>query len=379
MLTIEKVKQHYDVHELETPAMIVDNSVISQKFVEFRGMIDGVRVFYSVKANPHKVVLTHIRDLGSGFEISSTKELRAVASLGVSPDLIVVGNTMKVPSFIEQCHEYGVNYFAYDSQTEVDKLADLAPGSNVALRISVDNSGSEWPLSARFGVSCSEAVQLLAYAKKKRLNPYGLTFHVGSQCIDATAWSKALVTVAQLLKWASDNDLNIEVVNLGGGYPCTLHKDIPSLTTIKQSINESIARDFAHDGSVKFYIEPGRGLVGDSALIVSRIIGKAERGPERWIVLDVGVYNGLLECCGGIRYRIVTDKELSIQGSEPKKVLYRIAGPTCDSWDLMSDGYQLPEDLEVGDILYILNTGAYTLSLSTNFNGFDFPELHFLP
>jgi ornithine decarboxylase len=129
---------------------------------------------------------------------------------------------------------------------------------------------------------------------------------------------------------------------------------------------------------VKFYIEPGRGLVGDSALIVSRIIAKAERGPERWIVLDVGVYNGLLECCGGIRYRIVSEKELSIQGSAPKKVLYRIAGPTCDSWDLISDGYQLPEDLEVGDIVYIMNTGAYTLSLSTNFNGFDFPELHFL-
>ncbi|MEJ2718158.1 MAG: alanine racemase, partial [Deltaproteobacteria bacterium] len=212
MLTIEKVKQHYDVHELETPAMIVDNSVISQKFLEFCGMIDGVRVFYSVKANSHKVVLRNIRDLGSGFEVSSTKELRAVVSLGVGPDRIVVGNTMKVPSFIERCHEYGVNYFAYDSQNEIDKLADLAPRSNVALRISVDNSGSEWPLSMRFGVSRPEAERLLAYAKKKRLNPYGITFHVGSQCTDATAWSKALVTVAELLKWASDNNLNLEVV-----------------------------------------------------------------------------------------------------------------------------------------------------------------------
>jgi len=377
MLTVDKVKQKFNINELPKPSMVIDSSIIAGKYENLKNLIDGVQVFYSVKTNPHVEVIRLLDKLGAGFEISSLPELKDLISLGIPADKIISGNTLKVPQMIEEAHKYGVNYFAYDSETEVDKIAQYAPGANVSLRISVDNTGSDWPLSKKFGAPMSKALELFKYAQEKGLKPHGLTFHVGSQCLNPLGWSNALMTIAEVYYLAKRNGVKLEVINMGGGFHSKLNKKIPSMEIIRENINKTIKDTFANEG-LKFYIEPGRGLVGESALMVASVIGKATRGAENWLILDVGVYNGLLEAVAGIEYEFVSDKEINGLTHVNDLIPYHIGGPTCDSWDTIIKNYNLPSDLKVGDIIYILNTGAYTISEATRFNGFDPPKTFFI-
>jgi len=374
MLTIDKVKQKFNISEMHKPAMIIDSSIIIDKYKSLKNLIDGVEIFYSVKTNPHVEIIRLLDKLGSNFEVSSLSELQDLIRLGIPADRIISGNTLKVPKMIEEAYKYGVNYFAYDSDFEVDKIAQLAPGARVALRISVDNTGSEWPLSKKFGAPMSKALELFKYAQEKGLKPHAITFHVGSQCMNHLGWSNALMTVAEVYYLAKRNGIQIEVINLGGGFPSKLTKEIPHIDLIRENINQTIKQTFANE-NLKFYIEPGRGIIGEAALMVSSVIGKASRGSENWLILDVGVYNGLLEAIAGIEYEFVSDKELNALTHRNDLIPYHIGGPTCDSWDTIIKNYHLPSDLNIGDIVYILNTGAYTISEATRFNGFDPPRV----
>jgi len=377
MLTIKKVKENFDIKKIDTPIMIIDSSVIENRYNNLKGLINDVEIFYSVKTNSNIKILEQLRDLGSGFEVASLYEFNLLKILNVPPEKIITGNPLKVPQFIEEAHEYGVDYFAFDSMTEIDKIAKDAPGASVSLRIAVDNTGSEWPLSKKFGASTSRALELFKYAKSKGLNPNALTFHVGSQCLNSNNWSNALITIGEIFNLAKKNDFNINIINLGGGFPSKLDKNIPKLETIKENINKTIKEVF-NGGNLKFYIEPGRGIVGESAIFVSKVIAKANRGSENWVSLDMGVYNGLLDAVAGINFEITSEIEQNKNYSEDEMISYHVAGPTCDSWDTISDNYMLPKDLAVGDIVYILNVGAYTTSISTNFNGFGPPEIYFI-
>ncbi|MCX6745265.1 MAG: type III PLP-dependent enzyme [Candidatus Parcubacteria bacterium] len=377
MLTVDKVKQKFNINEIHKPSMVIDSSIITAKYHALKNLVDGLELYYSVKTNPHIEVIRLLEKLGSGFEVSSHPEMMELINLGIPANRIIIGNTLKVPKMIEEAHKYGINYFAYDSETEVQKLAKYAPGSNVSLRVSVDNTGSDWPLSKKFGSAMSQALDLLKYAKAHGLNPHGLTFHVGSQCLNPLAWSNALMTIAEVYFQAKRNGIKIEVINMGGGFPSKLIKNIPEMEHIRENINKTIKEIFASE-DLKFYIEPGRGLVGQAALMIASVIGKATRGAENWLILDIGVYNGLLEAVAGIEYEFVSDREISGLTHRDDLIPYSIGGPTCDSWDTIVTNYHLPKDLEVGDVIYILNTGAYTVCEATRFNGFDPPKIFFI-
>ncbi len=377
MVTIKQIKNKLNLEDIEKPAMIVDTSVIKEKYENLKNLIPGVKVFYAVKTNPHKNILKQLYELGSGFEISSLQELKQMKDLGVPAEKIITGNTLKVPKFIKEAYDYGINYYAFDSKVEVDKIAKLAPKANVALRLAVDNTGSEWPLSKKFGAPTSRAIDLLAYAKEKGLNPSGLTFHVGSQCMNPVNWSNALMTLAEVYNLAKKNDFKITTINLGGGFPSRLTKDIPKIETIKKNINKTIEEVFNGNG-LNFYIEPGRGIVGESAIFIATVIARANRGSENWLSLDIGVYNGLLDAVAGIKFEIISEKEINNIHDKDEMISYHVSGPTCDSWDTITDSYMLPKNLDIGDIIYILNTGAYTTSISTNFNGFGPPKIYFI-
>jgi len=366
-----------NIVDLPKPAMVIDTSIVKEKYHHLSNIIDGVKLFYSVKTNPHDVILKLLSDLGAGFEIASLQELRLLKNMGIPADKIISGNTLKTPEFIKEAHEYGVNYFAYDAESEIDKISELAPGSRVSLRITVDNTGSDWPLSKKFGAPISKALELLTYAVSKGLIPYSLTFHVGSQCLNPLGWSNALMNIAEVYFLAKRNGIKISAINLGGGFPSKLTKDIPKILHIKDNINNTIKQTFCQE-DLEFYIEPGRGIIGEAAIMISRVIGKASRGSEEWLILDVGVYNGLLEAVAGIEYEIVSEHELNNVNHVDEMVAYNIGGPTCDSWDTITKNYFLPRDLKIGDLVYILNTGAYTVSETTNFNGFEPPQVYFI-
>lgn len=362
--TISKALRFIKDSEIEPPYLLVDTAKVRQKVRAIGKHIKRSKVFYAVKANPDIEVLRFIHKLGLGFEIASEGELGILDSIGVPKEHIITSNPIKSFRFLKMAGDYGVSYYAVDSKDEIRKLRDYIPGSKVYVRLTVPNEGSEWPLSKKFGVELDEAEELLLYAKKKGLNPAGLTFHVGSQCTNIYNWNSALDKAKLLWDRAEKAGIHLSVLNIGGGYPIRYTKNVVNIPAIDKNINALIYEKFPRN--TKIFIEPGRAVVGDAGIFVSRVIGKAERGDEDWLYIDVGVFNGLMESVGGIRYSYIVEGSKNLQR-------WTLAGPSCDSFDVIDKNVMLPEP-EIGGRVLILSSGAYTISYASEFNGFSIPK-----
>ena len=346
------------------PYLLMDKEAITAKALLIGKHIRNSRAFYAVKANPDRQLVNIFKDYGIGFEVASEGELDMLISMGISPERIITSNTVKTPSFIERAFAYGVRYFALDSAAEVKKLAKHAPGSHIYIRLSVPNEGSEWPLSKKFGVETEPAYELLMMAGEYGLDPAGITFHVGSQCTNIYNWDTALDKARVLWDMAADSGLQPKLLNIGGGYPVNYTKCVVDIATIEKRVDRILNEKFPKDTRV--FIEPGRAIVGDAGFFVSTVIGKAKRGDENWLYIDVGVFSGLMESVGGIKYTYIVESDQPTQK-------WTVAGPTCDSFDVMDQAVELSEP-EVGDRLIILTGGAYTTSYASVFNGFAVPK-----
>jgi ornithine decarboxylase len=362
--TWNKVLNHIAASDEPPPYLLVDKEVVKEKSLIIGKGIKRSKVFYAVKANPDKEVLSFMDSLGVGFEIASEGELQILASLGIEPERIITSNPVKTLKFLEQAASYGIRYFAYDSRSEVEKLSHYAQGSNVYVRLSVPNEGSEWPLSKKFGVELDEAADLLVSAQQRGLNPVGITFHVGSQCNNVYNWNTAIDKAWELWEVAEQKGIPLRIINIGGGYPIRYTKNVVDIATIEKKIDKAISRKFSKE--VEVFIEPGRSVIGDAGIFVATVVGKALRGDENWLYIDVGVFNGLMESIGGIKYNYVVGSR-----SEPK--IWTIAGPSCDSFDVIDKDVALPEP-EIGNRILIPSCGAYTVSYASEFNGFSIPK-----
>lgn len=354
-------------HGLQTPFLLIDPDRLRSNLRQLRAAFPGAGVFYAVKANPHPGVLRILAGEGCGFEISSDGELDLVQATGRDTPLLS-SNPIKAPGFIRRATRAGVMAFAIDSLDELSKIAAEAPGAAVYVRLLVDNSGSEWPLARKYGVGPADAVDLLARAADLGLRPCGTTFHVGSQCRLSASWDAALAVTAEVWNDAARCDLGLEFLSIGGGFPVQHTRDIPPLEEIGDVVRRGIADRFP--AGVHVTLEPGRAVVGDAALLGASVIGKARRGDERWVYLDIGVFNGLMETIEGFSYEVS-----ALTGGPTTSVV--LAGPSCDSVDVIADSVELP-DLAIGDRVYFLNAGAYTLAYASHFNGWPPPEVHFL-
>ena len=365
--TLFKVLRYLDNEKGETPFLLIDSEKVKEKAFLIGSHIRNSKVFYAVKANPDIKILRFLNDLGLRFEIASEGELEMLSSLGIEPERIISSNPVKSLKFLKMAASYGVKQFSFDSGEEVDKLVKFVPGSNVYVRLSVPNEGSEWPLSKKFGVELDEALTLLCYAKKKRLNPVGITFHVGSQCTNVYNWNIALDKAKVLWDKAGREGMRLTLLNIGGGYPIRYTKNVASIESIEKNVNSLIYQRFPED--IEIHIEPGRAVIGDAGIFVTTVIGKARRENEDWLYIDVGVFNGLMESVGGIKYSYI------VQSNKHTKYKKRwtIAGPSCDSFDVIDKNILLPEPA-VNSIILILSSGAYTVSYASEFNGFSIPR-----
>ncbi|MBP7065265.1 type III PLP-dependent enzyme, partial [Ferrovibrio sp.] len=283
---------------------------------------------------------------------------------------ISYGSTIKKRTDIAFAYDKGVRLFAFDSEAELLKLADVAPGARVFCRVLMECEGAEWPLSRKFGCSPRMAADLLVQARRLGLDPYGISFHVGSQQTDLGQWDKAVAQVAQMFTILQDADVELRMINLGGGFPARYRTDVPMLEAYAQAISEAMTKHFGNN-LPEMIIEPGRGLVGDAGVIQAEVVlisRKDYDDDRRWVYLDIGKFSGLAETMDeAIKYRLVTPRDGGATGP------VSIAGPTCDSADILYEkaDYQMPLDLEVGDKVQILSTGAYTTTYSSvGFNGF---------
>jgi ornithine decarboxylase len=362
--TIQKVLKFVDSTPDEPPYLLMDKAKIKRKVRAIGRKIKNSRVFYAVKANPDIEILKIIHNLGIGFEIASEGELSILEAIGADKEKIISSNPIKSYRFLSLAREYGISHFTVDSKEEVDKLIEYFSRCSVYIRLSVPNEGSEWPLSKKFAVELDEAEDLLIYAKRKGLRPRGITFHVGSQCTNIYSWNTALDKAKSLWDRAAKRGIKLAILNIGGGYPIRYTKNVVDIGTIESHIHTLIYERFPRD--IQVFIEPGRAIVGDAGVFVSRVIGKAKRADEQWLYLDVGVFNGLMESLGGIKYSYIVE-------SSKKTKKWTIAGPSCDSFDVIDTDVHLP-DPDVGNLILILSCGAYTISYASEFNGFSIPR-----
>ena len=363
--TLFKVFHCLDKKRFETPSLIIDSEKVKEKFSLIGQNIKGSYVFYAVKANPDMEILKFLNQLDKGFEIASEGELKILSKIGIQPNRIISSNPVKSLKFLEMAHEYGINNFSFDSIDEVEKIGKFVPEANVYIRLSVPNEGSEWPLSKKFGVELDDAVELLCRAQNRGLNPMGITFHVGSQCTNLYNWNIALDKAKILWDMAEKKGIKLEMLNIGGGYPINYTKSVIEIGTIEKNINRLIWERFPEN--TKIHIEPGRAVVGDAGVLVTKVIGKAKRPDNNWLYIDMGVFNGLMESLGGIKYTYL------VESNNQNKKNWTLAGPSCDSFDVIDKNVNLYEP-DIGNLLLILSGGAYTISYASEFNGFSIPK-----
>ncbi len=366
----DRIRQFLADRRPQTPCLVIDLAVIEANYVELRRTLPLARIFYAVKANPAPEIIECLARLGSSFDVASRGEIELCLAAGVEPARISFGNTIKKQRDIAWAYEQGVRLFAFDSDGELDKLVEAAPGASVYCRVLTDGAGAEWPLSRKFGCAPSMAAALLLRARDQGLDACGLSFHVGSQQTDLGQWDAAIGDAARICRRLAKDGLELRLLNLGGGFPARYRRDVPSADACATAVMQAMTRHFGN-ALPEMIVEPGRALAGNAGVIHSEVVlvsRKAYTDRKRWVFLDIGKFGGLAETMAeAIRYPVVAEREGGRQGPVV------LAGPTCDSADILYEHaeYQLPLDLKAGDKVSIHGAGAYTSSYaSVGFNGF---------
>lgn len=363
---------------MPTPFVVVDVDIVENRYHQLVHAIPGARVYYAVKANPALPILRRLVDLGSAFDVASPAEIDQCLAAGVQPADISYGNTIKKRRDIAYAASCGVTRFAVDAEAELEKLADVAaPGAIVSVRLRHECGGADWPLSRKFGCSAAEVIRLLTLVSQAGMTG-GVSFHVGSQQRDLSAWDDTLGVVASIFADARAAGAEPTFLNLGGGFPGTYREDAPAIAAYGDAVNGALQRWFP-DGLAEVMIEPGRYMVADAGVLRSEVVLVSRRSiedQERWVYLDCGKFHGLAETMDeAIRYRLRTPHDGGPVGP------VALAGPTCDSADVLYEksAYELPLALTEGDMVDVLSAGAYTTTYSSvGFNGFPPLAEHYL-
>jgi ornithine decarboxylase len=348
----------------QRPFLILDNAIVRDKLRRFRAALPRVRAHYAVKANPDRRVVEALLQEGCSFEIASTAELDLLLDLGADPAGVFYSNPVKPREAIATAAGKGVEWFVVDSVDELRRVHEAGAGAKAYLRIATPNIGSDWPLSGKFGADAGEIREIIQTAAKIGADLAGVTFHAGSQCRNPENWRVGIEKARTTFDAMAKAGLRPRMLDIGGGFPVRHVKPIPSIEVIGEVVNEALE---AFPPEVQVVAEPGRFLVSDAGYFVCRVMGVATRGGKRWMHWDAGLFGGVIETTEGLKYKIRTDRA----GPD---IPWHVAGPTCDSVDVILRDEPLPSDLQEGDFIYIRNAGAYTTAYASEFNGFPLPE-----
>src|SRR5262245_35926179 len=353
-----------------TPLVVMDHNVLLENYAQFRKHLPRVQVYYAVKANSDPDIVQTFYDAGASFDVASVAEFLTVyKKIERRPakerqdfiwDRIIYANPIKAIETLMQLDQYKP-LVTYDNHDEVIKIARYAPHSGLVLRLRVPNTGSMVELSSKFGALPGEAVDLIAFAHNNKLEVEGLSFHVGSQCTNVQNYIQALHLTAGIFAEAKERGFNLKLLDIGGGFPAHYDNTIPAFRTVAQTINHELDRLFPPP--IEILAEPGRFLVASAANAIAQVIGKAVREGKLCYYINDGVYQTysgvIFDHC---QYPLKAFKKGPTQ-------ICSVFGPTCDALDTISLAEQLP-DLEIGELVYSENMGAYSAASSTFFNGF---------
>ncbi len=353
-----------------TPVLFIDHEKIRENYLWFKEKLPRVQAYYAVKANADPEIVKTLYKMGASFDVASFPEFKVVhENIKNLPekerqdfiwDKIIYANTIKPVETLHELEPYKP-LVTFDNIDELKKIKEHCPSAGLVLRIRVPNTGSMVELSSKFGAHPGEAVDLILEAFGCGLVVEGMSFHVGSQCTNFENYIQALQLSASIFKESELRGHKIKILDIGGGFPVKYHNKVKSFNTLARMLNAEIKRLFPED--IEILAEPGRFMVANAGTVVAKIIGKAVRDGKTCYYLDDGVYHTF----SGIAFDHCQYPIRSFKEGETK--ICAVYGPTCDAFDTISMAEELPE-LEIGDLVYAENIGAYSIASSTYFNGF---------
>jgi ornithine decarboxylase len=357
---------------LPTPFFLFDLDRVRAQYEKLYEALGRAGIHYAVKANNHAAVLASLAATGCGFEVASIFEANLLSDLGVDPSRLIFSAPIKLASHIRDAFRLGIKRYVFDCRSELEKIAALAPGSELLIRLAVGNEGSRFPLSMKFGAELNESVALAQEASRAGLRIAGVAFHVGSQCEREETWVEAMEKASRLWRLLEERGAEPYCLDIGGGFPIGYDRPVPSLESIGSKLLEAAESLFPE--GIELIAEPGRCVTGEAGVLVTSVIGRAKRDGTEWLYVDASALHGLMESLqagGSFPYPLRTLVDTA------ERMTCVLAGPTCDPDDTIMRDAELPL-LEVGDLVCILNSGAYSFVYSTSFHGYPAPAVHFI-
>ena len=326
------------------------------------------RVMYAVKCNPHLTVLQALYEAGiRHFDTASLAEIALVREHLPQADCYFM-HPVKPRASIMTAHQvYGVDHYVIDHEKELNKIIDVTGGGDgkvVLVRIVTPVHDAQYQLSDKFGISAEDAPELLQKVHDAHFQA-GVAFHVGSQCRTPQAFADGVETALDVIEAAG---VPVHYLDVGGGFPALYEDDRPpELDTYFEAIRAAFDRSRLR-GDCVLMCEPGRGLVASGCTLLTQV----QLRKDNKLYINDGVYQSLSETLMGkmkLPARLINPARSITDEYQD----FTILGPTCDNLDILPAPFYLPVDAEEGDWIEIGQTGAYSNSAATRFNGF-FPE-----
>ena len=350
------------VREFGSPLLILDCERVRLQLRKLRKALPQVDLHYALKAMPHPAVVQTVIEEGGFLDLATSGEVHLVKRLGVPPERCIHTHPIKRAADIANALEFGVRVFVADNPDEVRKFSRLAGRVGLLLRVSFRNPGAMVDLSRKFGCDPEDLLPLARLAADLGLEVHGLSFHAGSQTPDARRHVEALEACARLMRAARHERLGIfDTVDIGGGFPIDYTQPVQDFGRFCAPLRAVLAR---LPKRVRVIAEPGRYIVGPAAVGVASVMGRARREGHWWYYLDDGLYGSYSgQLFDHTRYPVEALRD------GPERLPSVLAGPTCDSTDVVAENLMLPQ-LKAGDLLVGRAMGAYTWASATDFNFF---------
>jgi ornithine decarboxylase len=372
--TYDIINDYVKNNQSEQPFYIIDLGELVKLYQKWEHNLPKIKPYYAVKCNPNPVILHALSCLGASFDCASENEIKTIVELTNDPKRIIFANPCKMSSQIKYARANDVDIMTFDCEEELYKIRLYHPYAKLVLRLAVDDSKSKCKFNSKFGCKIENVLTLINLIKILKLELIGFSFHVGSGCSDVESFYSAIKTTREAYDIAEKQDIKINIIDIGGGFPGINKVDCVTFENIALRVNEAI-NDFFPNDIVTFIAEPGRYFAEGTHTLILNVIGKKrelyfntdKNENEEVIVyyLNDGIY-GSFNC---IYFDHHSPKILPFNEKNEKLHKSKIFGPTCDSIDLIKEEIMLPE-LAIGEWVYVENFGAYTTAASSSFNGF---------
>ncbi len=343
-----------------TPALFVSEGRIRRNYRDLAAALPGVELFYAVKANSAEEIVRILADEGSSFDVSTNGEIDLVRSLSIAPERCLHTHPIKSDTEIRHTLDFGIEHFVVDNEDELKKFVAYADRVKLLVRMSIQNPTALVNLSHKFGIAPQDVFGLVEMGRALGLKVVGISFHAGSQNESSLKFIEALEYCRDICWKAATSGAPLEIIDIGGGFPINYLTSVLPPAQFCQPINEYLERYFAN---YRVIAEPGRYLCGAAATLATRVKGRAMRDGVWWYYLDEGLYGSF---SGKLYDHAEYPMSIAARGKRLNSVL---AGPTCDSFDVLYENVPLPL-LEVGELLLFDSMGAYTNASASTFNGF---------